>query len=56
MGFVYLCRVKGVDFKRSDINDVIRIDYSDYVNIDSVTKIKRQVLKENGQNIRINKI
>lgn len=51
--YAFLCRVVGVNFKQCDIKDVIRIDFSDYVRIDSATKIKRQVLNDNGQNIVI---
>jgi hypothetical protein len=53
MGSSFLCRALGVNFKRCQIKDVIRIDYSDYIRIDSKTIIKKLLLNENGQNIVI---
>ena len=53
MGFSFLCGAIGVDFKECDINDIIRIDNSDHIRIDSKTIIKEQLLNENGQNIVI---
>lgn len=53
MGFAFLSRVSGVDFKRCNVKSVVRVDYSDYVSFDSTTKIRRKVLNENGKNIHI---
>lgn len=53
IGFSFLYRVAGIDFKNCNIKDVIRIDYSDFVNIDKETRLKRQVMQDNGINVNI---
>lgn len=51
LGFAYMHRIKGISIKNTEIRDVIRIDFSEYINVDSLTKINRKSLKANGINV-----
>ena len=53
IGFSFVYRVAGIDFRQCNIKDVIRIDYSDFINIDKETRLKRQVMQDNGFNVKI---